>query len=337
MPPGVTRVSVGLWMKKTIAGYFATCVVAALVAAAAHLHVVQGVGVLTSEYIAKSRAEAQRGAQDVDHDLQTIYQSLRTLASLPGVRSIDRHAANISVEARTTFQMIYNNLANSVSVSEVYVVPADFDPDRVDPVTLKPEAPIIMFDELILNAGAAISAEKRASNPELVAQATPTGPPEVETHEYKLLEEQAAWFRSHYPDNSKISGLNVPIISGADVITCDNTYFISSMDDADRKGMVFSVPFYDERGVFKGMVAAIILNRALGGLLPGTDFALVNPQYGIVATKAPVPPHVEKAIDHIRQGLAEPGLLGIFWRFRSSCIQTRIVSTPPRQLLLASG
>ena len=39
-------------------------------------------------------------------------------------------AAPVGPEARTTFQMIYNNLADSVSVSEVYVIPAGFDPDH---------------------------------------------------------------------------------------------------------------------------------------------------------------------------------------------------------------
>jgi hypothetical protein len=32
-------------------------------------------------------------------------------------------------------------------VSEVYVVPFDLDPERIDPATGKPEEPIVMFDK----------------------------------------------------------------------------------------------------------------------------------------------------------------------------------------------
>ncbi|MCB1433974.1 MAG: GGDEF-domain containing protein, partial [Alphaproteobacteria bacterium] len=158
-------------MKKTVFGYLAAGLVAAAAAGAVEWQTARSTDFLRDEYIAKSSARAERGAKDVDQALQMIYRNLRTLASLPGMRTISRHAESLSPEARTTFQMMYNNLASSVSVSEVYIIPEDFDPGRIDPVTGKPEEPVIMFDELILNAGADLSADQRASNPEAVAAA----------------------------------------------------------------------------------------------------------------------------------------------------------------------
>ena len=225
-------------MRRSIAGFLAVGLVSAAVAGAAEIHARQGTELLKAEYVAKSRAEVRNGAQDVDQALELIYQNLRTLASLPGIRNIDRHAETLTPETRTTFQMIYNNLANSFAVSEVYITPADFDPDLVDPVTGHGEEPIVMFDELILNAGSGLSADERIADPNAVAEAASNGPPEVEIFEYRLLREQAAWFREHYPDNSAISGLRVPLVSGPEVITCDNTFYLASRSDPDRKGII---------------------------------------------------------------------------------------------------
>jgi signal transduction histidine kinase len=296
-------------MKKAALGYLAAGLAAAIVAGAAHWHVAQGTSLIKTEYVAKSAAEVERGAKDVEQALQIIYHNLRTLASLPSMRSISRHGENLTPEARATFQMIYNNLASSVSVSEVYIIPADFDPDRVDPVTARPEEPVIMFDELILNAGAGMSVDERASNPQAVAAAANNGPPEIETYEYKLLRQQAQWFSTNVADNSAITGLNVPMIGGAEVITCDNTYFITSHNDTDRKGAIFSVPFFGEDGKFRGMVSAIILSKALGALLPNEDYVLTNPGYGYIAAKANPPAHVQDMLPALQHGNDETRLL----------------------------
>lgn len=286
-------------MRRSIAGFLAVGLVSAAVAGAAEIHARQGTELLKAEYVAKSRAEVRNGAQDVDQALELIYQNLRTLASLPGIRNIDRHAETLTPETRTTFQMIYNNLANSFAVSEVYITPADFDPDLVDPVTGHGEEPIVMFDELILNAGSGLSADERIADPNAVAEAASNGPPEVEIFEYRLLREQAAWFREHYPDNSAISGLRVPLVSGPEVITCDNTFYLASRSDPDRKGIIFSVPFFDESGNFQGMVSAIVLTRALTALLPDANYALVNAHHGYVTTKPDAPAHVRDNMPEI--------------------------------------
>jgi signal transduction histidine kinase len=235
------------------------------------------------DYIADARSAARTNMQHVDAGIKSIYENLRTLSLLPNTQQIDRHGENLSGEARITFQQIYNNLANNVSVSEVYILPIDFAPDRTDPVTGKPEEPILMFDELIVNAGAARPrVEPLSSSAELELGKT-IGPPEIETYEYRQLAEHAQWFKRHFPTSETIRGLNTPYISGPEVITCDNTTFIHSGKDADRSGVMFSVPFFGQDGRIRGMISAIVLTSALRGLTPDTSFALVNPGYGYAA------------------------------------------------------
>ena len=296
-------------MRRVAAGYMMVAAVAALVSGAVEWHARSNTAILKAEFRASSSARAAEGVRIIDQSISGIYQNLRTLASLPALRDISRHAENLSPEARATFQLIYNNLASSVSVSEVYVVPASFDPERIDAATGRGEEPVIMFDELILNAGSKISPEQRALDPRSVRESVKLGPPEVEIHEYRQLATQISWFKANHPDLSRIKGLSVPLISGSEVITCDNTFFISSLSDDDRKGIIFSVPYFGADGRLAGVVSAIILTRALRDLLPSPDQALVNSANGVLIMSGGAGPHMLAARDAIAEANPDPTLL----------------------------
>ena len=106
------------------------------------------------DYRAESAARTHLVAQGVEENFNHLYQALRTIARLPGIRNVDRHAQNFDENARRTVQELYNNLAQNVDISEVYVLPVDFDPERIDAATGGLQVPIIMFDELIVGRDA---------------------------------------------------------------------------------------------------------------------------------------------------------------------------------------
>ena len=206
-------------------------------------------------------AEAKDAAAEASYALAHIYQNIRTISLLPSVRDIDRHGANIDADARLSIQQIYNNLASNVAVSEVYIVPVDLDPERIDPATGKLEEPILMFDELILAAVRNDLDNKDRKSFEGVEAAEEAE--EIEIYEYRQLKQQLAWFRERYSTVDQINGMHVPFINGEEVITCDNTEFDKSGVEADRTGIIFSVPFYSRDGHLKGSISAIIRSRAL--------------------------------------------------------------------------
>jgi methyl-accepting chemotaxis protein len=247
----------------------------------------------------KSHLDSQAAAKDVSAAFGHIYTNLRTISFLPSVRDIDRHGENLNEDALESIQQIYNNLASSVDVSEIYVTPASFDPNRIDPVTGEPEIPILMFDQLIVNSAAASTGEEAAGGEELEA---------VEGEEYQLLTEQMAWFRSNHPKLLAATGLDVPIIGGRSVLTCDNSEYATTLKDADRTGVVLSVPFYDRDGVLKGAVSAVVLNNALRDLLPETNYALINKAYGLHIPAA-VEGQQTESFESISLGEVDPSLL----------------------------
>lgn len=218
--------------------------------------------------------EAQAVGAKLEFTFTQIYQGLRTIARLPGVRAIDRYGEHFDVDARTSVQEIYNNLATNVAMSEVYIVPLDLDPDSIDPHTQAPGAPILTYDELIVGKSADEGAHESAE-PEVE---------EIEIHEYRLMRTQLAWMRQHCPDESSVKGLDVPAVCGPEVVTCDNSrYSPARPDDADRSGLVYSVPFFGTDGKLKGCISGVILTHALRELLPDGSYALSCPAHDYVA------------------------------------------------------
>jgi len=232
--------------------------------------------VAIASYVSSSAEETRVALQGIERLFGHVYEDLRTLAALPSVRAVDRHGSSLVGDSRETFQQIYNNLAHAVAVSEVYVIPGDFDPERVDPVTGKPEEPIVMFDELIVDAASRVEEHQKST---LVADAHE----EIEIHEYREFAQQARWMARHYPRRELIDGMNVPLIGSRSLITCDNRYFMHSGIESDRMGILLSVPFYAPDGAFKGLVSAIILDRAIVAALPARNAVLRNAAYGYMA------------------------------------------------------
>ena len=227
-----------------------------------------------AHYRVESQLEAERAAREVAEKLHLIQQGLRTITLLPGVRRIAGKGSTIDADSEAAIQQLYNNLKSNVDVSEVYIVPADIDPDR-------PEAshePILAFDELIVNAAA--RARERG---ELAEAKREEDDPEVEIFEYRALRNQMTWLRQNYPTDAAFVGLDRPMISTAEMITCDNTVFIHTRRDEDRSGIILSVPFYGVDGALHGAVSAIVRTGALVGYLPESNAGLLNTAHGFNA------------------------------------------------------
>ncbi|MBZ9882725.1 EAL domain-containing protein [Mesorhizobium sp. CA10] len=265
--------------RRTI-GFGLILLISVVTLAGLHIDASREFALAKERYLENSRATSRATAKTVEDALNAIYQNVRTLTFLPSVRALDRHGTNLGDEGRATIQQIYNNLADNVSISEVYFLPLDFDPDRFDAVTGKLEEPILQFDQLIVNAKARSEAAAAPKSRKLDENALTRPPEEVETYEYHELAKQLAWLKANYPNSSTLDGLNVPIIGTKEVITCDNTNFIRTGDDADRSGFILSVPVFGQDGTLRGSVSAIMLTSALRKLLPGSGYVIVNAGYG---------------------------------------------------------
>jgi len=102
------------------------------------------------------------------------------------------------------------------------------------------------------------------------------------------MKKQIAWLKREYSTENSIEGLIYPAIGGQEVITCDNTHYsMGAPNDKDRSGLVYSVPFYDLGGDFKGVISGVILTKALSDMLPNGNMMLRNKgfQYSVPASQ----------------------------------------------------
>ena len=255
-----------------------------------------------SDMVAREKAETATQAKVVDQALTQIYQNIRTISFLPDVREMDRHATNLGPSAKATIQQIYNNLWSNVRVSEIYFIPESFDPSKIDPVTGNPEEPALMYDEMITG-----DAPSQDAGGEETAADEPEGQEEIEDQEYALITEQLAWYKSNYPTNRAIDGLNVPVISGRAVATCDNTDFNKTLVERDRAGLIFSVPWFNAEGKFAGMVSAIVRTNVLSEFLAESNAALVSPVHTESIFSA-TPGQAQESVRSVMVAEADKGL-----------------------------
>ncbi len=241
----------------------------------------------------ESHAATLAAANIAQTQFDNIYYNIRTISRLPSVRKVDREGTTLTQDSMDTIQEIYNNLASSVAVSEVYVVPRTLNADLIDPATSSPEKPIVSFDDLIADDAGGGNVVKRF---------------EAEIYEYHLLRHQMAWFDANTPTIAATNGINLPMISGGQVVTCDNTVYNFTLDDSDRTGTIFSVPFFGPDGRFKGTVSAIIRLKAVRAVLPNRGFALVNPTYDafLLSSRAALD---AEARSHARRAEPDPRLI----------------------------
>lgn len=253
-------------------------------------------------YQKSSSAHAHDVLEKVNSSFRAVYRNLRIISLLPSVRSIDRHGENISPNDVLSIQQIYNDIYLNAQSSEVYIIPLDFNPEIIDPKTGQPEAPIKSFDSLIT---AFNNNEQGTGNSNNDAK---DNAPEIEIYEYRLMVKQLAWLKEHYPTIDKIENLSPPIISGHEVITCDNTEYNKTRNDADRTGIVLTMPFYDETGKLKGGVLTVIRNNTLKQLIGETNIALINPSYNYI-NSYPDSEQISHSLEFVKQGKVDPNLI----------------------------
>ena len=231
---------------------------------------------IRQQYIKEQGHTATELRNRLELNFTHLYQGLRTIARLPTVRALGKQQRLDSLSLQI-IQELYNNLASNVQLSEVYIVARDFNPDRVNPVTGKADAPLYMFDQLIVGRVAKSAFPNR--------KATTQSIPEVEIFEHRLLQRQLQWLAQTWPKEAAISGLAYPAVSGPEVITCDNSrYSPDRPDDHDRAGLVYSVPYYNQQGQLNGVISGILLSRVLQELLPGNTYVIHNVKHDYTVT-----------------------------------------------------
>lgn len=222
-------------------------------------------------------AHRERSARLAEHQAERVgavfarmYGGLRTMSRLPGVRAAVAAGEPLTGDARVTVQELYNALGSEVALSEVYLVPRDIDPDAPEgTVHLEP---LVTFDELITGTSGGGAAGEHAAEGDGLAPL-----PETEVFEYRLMKAQVAELARDVPERGRVRDLDVPMLTGPKVITCDNSRMDRGhLDDERRTGIVMSVPVFGPDDRLAGLVSGIVLQDAVADLLDDGGYAVAD-------------------------------------------------------------
>ena len=285
-------------------GYASVLLVGLVLAALVHFKTDRDYQSALGYYRQLSTNDAALAAQNTSDSLNQIYQGIRTIASLPSIKNIDRYGKNLSVDARESIMQIYTNINTNVMVSEIYIVPANLEPEQIDPTTGSLQTPIMMFDGYAtVSPAGGIDTKSLVTTVEQAEHVD-----EVEIYEYRLLKEQMGYLKQSFPDSKDVANAGIPFISGSEVRTCDNHAYEKTKAETDRRGVVFSVPFYGMDGKFKGTVSAIVLTSALKNLFPEKDYALINQTHHYIAMSHNIGQETQSS-KWVAQSKEDPSLL----------------------------
>lgn len=233
--------------------------------------------------------------------LDDLHGDLRTIALLPSVRRITRHGENLSTDSRAPIQQLYNNLQTSLGVSALYIVPLEFDPEKTDPFTGKLEEPALVLNELMNDLG------EHSGSPQPDWRSPGAPNQQVNKSEYEALRQQLDWFGVEQPRDAAIANFSYPMISSEEVLLRGKRMPASSGTDSDRYGIILSVPFYDNRGELRGVIAAVIQSTVLMQLLPSADYAIVDTVH-TTQMHSEGKGQSENSREWVRRGLKDPSL-----------------------------
>ena len=260
------------------------------------------------QYQRESATEAAAVAQQIESLFSRAYHGIRTIARLPGVRRLTREShldfpgngSKISDEARATVQEIYNDLASTIAVSEIYITPVARHDSRLGPVIGEAPLPLFEFDEMIVGRNAGTHLEEHEEEDH--------EPEEFEIFEHRQMWKQLAWFKDYYPTEIVVQGIEYPALLSAEVITCDNSRFHpGTPDDADRSGFVYSTPYYGPDGKLGGIVSCVLLTHLIRDRLPNGDLAVIAAHHDLT-TFAHVDGAAQLSRAAVARGLPDPEL-----------------------------
>ncbi len=208
-------------------------------------------------------------ASEVEGILVRTYHTIRTISMLPGLRSaaarnrssIERSAQElgwISEKEFGTVQQLYNQIASSVSVSEIYVVMDGFRPELG-------QVPFMMFDEVSAEYSGGIKLKVQGGN-------ASDRPEEVESEEYVDFVRQLELLRIGAPLFPGNAPEGILPINSRELRTCDNAQYtsIAHGDAKEANGFSLSVPVYSSHGgQFNGIVTAILRRNIFEAALRG--------------------------------------------------------------------
>ncbi len=239
--------------------------------------------------------------QNINDLVKQVYQKLKTISLMPGIRNINPGQNIPSEETIETIYQLFHNLGEEITVSKLHVSSINLNPDGSIDDKQSVLKPLVTIDSSLYPLN---SSDKRYSV--LTSQwdqAKKVNKLSLqESSEYRQIKEQMQWFEANYDSIDKIKN-EIPLSSGS-LVGSDS---FGKANNAD-KTILFSVPYYDQNGKFKGCISVLISTKEIEKWLPPKGYTLFNRNYKIFM-KSKDATQVNASKDFIEKGLKDTSLV----------------------------
>ncbi|MFO7603542.1 MAG: PAS domain-containing sensor histidine kinase [Gammaproteobacteria bacterium] len=220
---------------------------------------------LASATQSKARQDLEILGQKVEFIFRIYYQGLRTIARMPDLGTESTRRDGLRLDQQQAIQEIFNNLAENIHVSEVYIAPADFDPDSP-----QHRNPLAAFEH------APVQDVPRGKSSHAFAD---------ELQVYRKIHKHMAYFRQHHPLQADVREMNYPAIISQKILTADRSRQRHPHDHEARAGIVYSLPYYDPHGKLQGVISGVLLAEVIADMLQHGEYLLSKHGVGIYSGK----------------------------------------------------
>lgn len=247
-------------------------VMALWIVVALYSYHISNINLLKQDFHTKSHIRSMDVAHSVSYNMNMLHEDMEVVSRLLSDYDFGSYnkgilRRDIDPQHAEAIKEIYRSMNRRTDVSELYITPIGFDPDKNDLATRLPQEPIITYDSIIKSKF--INKELEAFKDEVLE--------EIEIYEYKEMKRHVEWFSMNKSFYDSVSGDTYPSLASGEIITCDNRFMnISKWDDAERSGIVYSMPIYANSGALTGILSSVILSSALRAWLPDDNYVLRN-------------------------------------------------------------
>jgi signal transduction histidine kinase/CheY-like chemotaxis protein len=212
---------------------------------------------LTTEDYDRAFAHAKEQVAD---NFDRVYDSIRLIAALPQIRGLN-DTTPPSQELEASARAVYENLASDVSITQVYLLPA--------------KTTLASTEPQLGTAGAIVFGRGGNETTNDAATVDANAKFAIDSVTVGILREQSRLLQMLHPTAPLVSG-PYPALASKEFFTESGIPGKSATSHSNSGFFAYSVPFYDAKTHFAGIVSAIIATERMRELWNEPEFMLVH-------------------------------------------------------------
>lgn len=200
---------------------------------------------LTQDYKSEKHKKSLLAAHTINQNLDSIYNNLRAISHIPGIKSLDSHGLNLDLNSRIAVQEIYNSFSKATGVSKIYITKLDFDPNKLDAERGYYQQPSLIIDQIIEGKNTVQNLNDTNNSDE------PTIDDESERKVFETIKELNSQLTNYFANNKYNEFENIGFISSEIILN-------SSIQKKSVDYFVYTIPIFNNSHIVTASISGLL-------------------------------------------------------------------------------